>query len=364
MPAAFNPGIAIVGLDDVVGHKLLVLGHHGVFHAAANEALDCKECVFRVGHALPFGGLAYQGFAFGVESDDRRGCAGPFRIFDNLGGLALHDGDARVCRSKVNTNNFSHVFSPLGRQHAKSPIRRLQSRCLLCDPHMVRLFPDSKGKIVRAVYSGMFLWQQENRRVKIPMRYLPEFLDRSAQEQVLRDLREAVAVAPLFTPVMPRTAKPFSVRMTNMGSLGWVSDRAGYRYQASHPEPRDPWPAIPQSILSVWNRVSNYAHPPEACLVNFYGSDAKMGLHQDRDEEDFEAPVVSISLGDTALFRVGGTTRGGKTQSLKLASGDVLILEGPTRLAFHGIDRVIGGSSTLLKDGGRINLTLRRVTKP
>ena len=89
-----------------------------------------------------------------------------------------------------------------------------------------------------------------------------------------------------------------------------------------------------------------------------------MGLHQDRDEEDFEAPVVSISLGDTALFRVGGTTRGGKTQSLKLASGDVLVLEGPSRLAFHGIDRVIGGSSTLLKDGGRINLTLRRVSEP
>jgi alkylated DNA repair protein (DNA oxidative demethylase) len=196
------------------------------------------------------------------------------------------------------------------------------------------------------------------------MRYLPEFLDRNAQEQVLRHLRKAVAVAPLFTPVMPRAAKPFSVRMTNLGPLGWVSDKAGYRYQASHPVTGLPWPAIPQNILAVWTRVSNYPHPPEACLVNFYGAEAKMGLHQDRDEEDFEAPVVSISLGDTALFRVGGTTRGGKTQSLKLASGDVLILEGPSRLAFHGIDRVIGGSSTLLKDGGRINLTLRRVTKP
>jgi alkylated DNA repair protein (DNA oxidative demethylase) len=132
------------------------------------------------------------------------------------------------------------------------------------------------------------------------MRYLPEFLDRSAQEQVLRDLREAVAEAPLFTPVMPRTAKPFSVRMTNMGVLGWVSDKSGYRYQANHPELLTPWPAIPGSILEVWNRVSNYPHPPEACLVNFYGAEAKMGLHQDRDEEDFAAPVVSISLDDTA----------------------------------------------------------------
>ena len=117
-----------------------------------------------------------------------------------------------------------------------------------------------------------------------------------------------------------------------MGPLGWVSDKSGYRYQASHPELDCRGPPFPDSILAVWNRVSNYAHAPEACLVNFYGGDAKMGLHQDRDEEDFEAPVVSISLGDTALFRVGGTTRGGKTQSLKLASGDVLILGGPRGL--------------------------------
>ena len=196
------------------------------------------------------------------------------------------------------------------------------------------------------------------------MRYLPEFLDRGAQEQVLRNLRQALEQAPLVTPVMPKTAKPFSVRMSNVGPLGWVSDKSGYRYQATHPATGLSWPAIPQSIMAVWTKVSNYAHPPETCLVNFYEGDAKMGLHQDRDEEDFSAPVVSISLGDTAMFRIGGTTRGGKTQSLKLASGDVLILEGPSRLAFHGIDRIIGGSSTLLMDGGRINLTLRRVTKP
>ncbi len=196
------------------------------------------------------------------------------------------------------------------------------------------------------------------------MRYLPEFLSRDAQAQIVEDLRQAVELAPLFTPVMPRTAKPFSVRMTNMGPLGWVSDKAGYRYQPTHPDTGAAWPAIPQGIMDIWSKVSNYPHPPQACLVNFYAEGAKMGLHQDRDEEDFSAPVVSISLGDTALFRIGGTTRGGKTQSLKLSSGDVLVLEGDSRLAFHGIDRVIGGSSTLLKDSGRINLTLRRVTKP
>jgi DNA oxidative demethylase len=196
------------------------------------------------------------------------------------------------------------------------------------------------------------------------MRYVPQYLDRTCQEQLLEDLRKAVEMAPLFTPLMPRTGKPFSVRMTNMGVLGWVSDRSGYRYQPNHPETGSPWPPIPRAVMNIWNRVSDYAHPPEACLVNYYANGAKMGLHQDKDEENFAAPVVSISLGDTALFRIGGSTRGGKTQSLKLASGDVLVMEGPSRLAFHGIDRVMAGSSTLLKGGGRINLTLRRVTTP
>ena len=89
-----------------------------------------------------------------------------------------------------------------------------------------------------------------------------------------------------------------------------------------------------------------------------------MGLHQDRDEQDFDAPVLSLSLGDTAIFRVGGTSRGGKTVSLKLASGDALLFGGEARLAYHGIDRILAGSSGLLPQGGRINLTLRRVTKP
>jgi DNA oxidative demethylase len=193
----------------------------------------------------------------------------------------------------------------------------------------------------------------------------PGFLNQAAQTAMLGDLRRAIRSAPLFTPVMPRTGKPFSVRMTNLGRLGWVSDREkGYRYQPMHPETDDPWPAIPESVMNVWRMVSNYAHDPEACLVNLYRDTAKMGLHQDRDEEDFAAPVVSISLGDTALFRIGGTERGGKTKSFRLQSGDVLVMGGESRLAFHGVDKTYPGSSTLLKDGGRINLTLRRVSKP
>ncbi|MGL4323727.1 MAG: alpha-ketoglutarate-dependent dioxygenase AlkB family protein [Beijerinckiaceae bacterium] len=193
--------------------------------------------------------------------------------------------------------------------------------------------------------------------------WYPQYLDRAAQEHLRDAIRDVVRVAPLFQPTMPRTGKPFSVRMTNCGSLGWVSDKKGYRYQPQHPDMAQDWPPMPEILLQVWRGVSGFALLPEACLVNFYDSTAKMGLHQDRDEQEMDAPVVSVSLGDTAIFRIGGTTRGGPTQSVKLESGDVFVFGGAARLAFHGIDRLVPGSSTLLSQGGRINLTLRRVTK-
>jgi DNA oxidative demethylase len=192
--------------------------------------------------------------------------------------------------------------------------------------------------------------------------YHPGFLGRETQEALLSGVREAVRAAPLYTPRMPRTGKPFSVRMTNCGTLGWVSDESGYRYQPTHPETGEPWPPIPQIALDAWDRIGEYAHAPEACLVNFYAPDARMGLHQDRDEQDFDAPVVSLSLGDTGVFRYGGTTRGGKTRSIRLESGDAIVIGGESRLIYHGVDRIVSGSSTLLPNGGRINLTLRRVS--
>jgi DNA oxidative demethylase len=191
----------------------------------------------------------------------------------------------------------------------------------------------------------------------------PGRLDRREQEDLAGGIAHIIEAAPLFTPRMPRTGKLFSVRMTNCGGLGWVSDASGYRYQPLHPETGRPWPAIPVALLALWEEVSGYPAPPEACLVNVYGGGARMGLHQDRDEENLAAPVVSVSLGATCLFRVGGTQRGGPTRSFRLSSGDVVVLGGESRLAFHGVDRVLEGTSTLLPDGGRINLTLRRVTK-
>lgn len=190
-------------------------------------------------------------------------------------------------------------------------------------------------------------------------------LDRGEQLALLDDIRNVVKRAPLYVPTMPRTGKPMSVRMSNCGILGWVTDKErGYRYQATHPQTGDPWPAIPDRLLQLWRDIADHDQDPQACLINFYAVDAKMGLHQDRDEEDFSAPVVSVSLGDSCLFRVGGVSRKDATTSLKLVSGDVVVLGGPARLAFHGVDRIYPGTSTLLKDGGRINLTLRRVTRP
>jgi DNA oxidative demethylase len=189
------------------------------------------------------------------------------------------------------------------------------------------------------------------------------YFNRAAQEMLLGAVRNVIQEAPLYTPQMPRSGKPFSVRMTNCGSLGWVSDITGYRYQTAHPETGRLWPPIPGIVLEAWLDLSGYRALPEACLVNVYAPGTRMGLHQDRDEEDFSAPVVSLSLGDTCLFRIGGTKRSDPTRSFQLTSGDALILGGSNRLAFHGVDRILAGTSTLLPEGGRINLTLRRVSR-
>lgn len=187
------------------------------------------------------------------------------------------------------------------------------------------------------------------------------FLGRAAQESLVAEIRTVAQAAPFFSPVAP-SGKQMSVRMTSAGRLGWVTDRSGYRYQADHPSGRD-WPAIPDGVLAIWRELGSPERDPDSCLVNFYGEDARMGMHQDKDEGDFSWPVVSISLGDDALFRMGNPTRGGKTESLWLTSGDVVSMGGEARLSYHGIDRIRFGSSSLLPKGGRINLTLRVVDR-
>ncbi|MEL7127090.1 MAG: alpha-ketoglutarate-dependent dioxygenase AlkB [Pseudomonadota bacterium] len=186
-------------------------------------------------------------------------------------------------------------------------------------------------------------------------------LDGAAQAALVEDIRGVVAAAPLFSPDTPY-GKPMSVRMTSAGSLGWYSDRTGYRYAERHPSGAA-WPPIPTSVLDMWRALTGHVRQPDCCLINFYGEGARMGMHQDKDEQDFSWPVLSVSLGDAGLFRIGNTTRGGKTESLWLDSGDVVVMGGEARLTYHGVDRIRFGSSSLLPKGGRINLTCRVVGK-
>lgn len=200
-----------------------------------------------------------------------------------------------------------------------------------------------------------------------------------SQQQLVEIIRQLVAISPLYQPTMPRTGTPLNVKMTNLGQYGWVSDKTGgYRYQKHHPITQQNWPPIPPEILDIWQCFTgnsltefNLLNPnspqtawpePECCLVNFYKPDNKMGMHVDMDEADHTTPVLSISLGDDAIFRMGGKQRGGKTAKIKLQSGDVVVFANEARMHYHGVDRIMGGTSSLLKDQGRLNLTLRRVT--
>jgi alkylated DNA repair protein (DNA oxidative demethylase) len=196
------------------------------------------------------------------------------------------------------------------------------------------------------------------------MRLLPGHLDPDRQRQLTAELRRILDRAPLYSPAMPRSGSPYSVRMSNCGPLGWLSDRSGYRYSPTHPVTGEPWPAIPAMVLELWHATTGAAYLPEACLINYYAPTAKLGLHRDRDEAAKEAPILSISLGDTALFRLGGPARKDPTRSVKLASGDLVVLSGPARHWYHGVDRILPGTCQLLPEGGRFNLTLRRVTPP
>ncbi|MDX6749175.1 alpha-ketoglutarate-dependent dioxygenase AlkB [Geminicoccaceae bacterium 1502E] len=196
------------------------------------------------------------------------------------------------------------------------------------------------------------------------VRHLPGRLDGTAQRALVDEVLGLVGQAGWLEPVMPRSGRPLSVAMCNLGALGWITDRRGYRYEPVHPLTCRPWPPIPRLLLDLWEELAGYPHPPECCLVNLYREGARMGMHQDRDEAELAAPVLSVSLGDEAVFRVGGRERREAGVRLPLLSGDVLLMGGPARLLFHGVDRIMPGTSPLVPGGGRLNLTLRRVTQP
>lgn len=185
------------------------------------------------------------------------------------------------------------------------------------------------------------------------------FLEAAEQAALVEALRGVVRAAPLFSPMTPY-GKPMRVKLTSAGRYGWVSDRRGYWYEPRHPDGMA-WPPIPEEVLQIWRDLVSSERMPDCCLVNFYDADARMGMHQDRDEADFSWPVLSVSLGDEGLFRIGNATRGGKTESHWLQSGDVVVMGGDARLTYHGIDRIKPGTSMLLEKQGRINLTCRVV---
>ena len=196
-------------------------------------------------------------------------------------------------------------------------------------------------------------------------RIFPDYFCAAQCRLLHRWIESVLREAPLYTPHMPRSGRPMSVRMSNCGALGWYTDKElGYRYVDTHPDTGNPWPPICDTLRHLWRDVAEYRQQPEACLINFYSPGARMGLHRDSDEEAADAPVVSVSLGDSAVFRIGGRDRRSPTSTVTLASGSVAILGGPARHYFHGVDRIIAGSSDMIPGGGRFNLTLRRVTEP
>jgi DNA oxidative demethylase len=192
-------------------------------------------------------------------------------------------------------------------------------------------------------------------------RFFPAVIDPAGQTALVEAVMAAAETAPFYRPLTPG-GKPMSVQQTSFGPLGWTTDRAGYRYEPRHPQTGAPWPAMPKALLDLWSAYAGAAQPPDSCLINLYRDDARMGLHQDADEADFSVPVLSISLGDTAVFRLGGAARGDPTRTLRLNSGDICVLAGEARRAYHGVDRILAGSSRLIPGGGRINLTLRRAS--
>ena len=192
--------------------------------------------------------------------------------------------------------------------------------------------------------------------------HYPLYFGLAEQSALIEAVKEGVKQAPFYIARMPRTGTPMSVALSNFGTLGWMSDKErGYRYEAVHPISGQPWPPIPKLLLDLWDDVTGYPVQPECCLINWYKDGAKMGAHIDNDEQDAKAPVVSISLGDPAIFRMGGPARGGPTKGIKLFSGDVVVMAGESRFCYHSVSKVFYGESALVPRGGRINLTMRRV---
>lgn len=185
---------------------------------------------------------------------------------------------------------------------------------------------------------------------------------RSREAPLLAALEQIVERAPWRHMLTPG-GRRMSVAMTNCGNVGWVSDASGYRYDAVDPETGLPWPSMPDAFRELATGAAEHAgfggFDPDACLINRYAPGAKLSLHQDKDERDFDAPIVSVSLGLPAVFQFGGMRRSDPTRRVPLAHGDVVVWGGPSRLRYHGVLPLKDGHHPLL-GAYRINLTFRK----
>ena len=183
-------------------------------------------------------------------------------------------------------------------------------------------------------------------------------------EQSLIAVVESIAAAAPFRHLTTRGGYTMSVAMTNCGRVGWVSDKTGYRYDPLDPDTGAPWPALPEPFLRLAVDAASAAgfdgYDPDACLINRYVPGSKLGMHQDRDEKDPWAPIVSVSLGLPATFLWGGKRRGDPVRRLRVESGDVAVWGGPARFVYHGVAPLKAGEHPLT-GGVRINLTFRKV---
>jgi alkylated DNA repair protein (DNA oxidative demethylase) len=187
-------------------------------------------------------------------------------------------------------------------------------------------------------------------------------LAKPVEADLIAALREIVSQAPFRRMITPG-GHQMSVAMTNCGSAGWITDRSGYRYDGVDPESGRPWPAMPPVFCDLARQAAAGAgfdgFSPDACLINRYQPGARMSLHQDKDEQDFDAPIVSVSLGLPAIFLFGGLKRADKPRRFRLEHGDIAVWGGPARLFFHGVAPLADGEHSVM-GRQRINLTFRK----
>lgn len=194
---------------------------------------------------------------------------------------------------------------------------------------------------------------------------LPNFLSQRDQIKFVETTRQIVSEAPLTAPKMWNGSK-FKVKVTSCGSYGWFADERGYKYLTKHPLTQKPFPKMPKVFYDFAKKCAEEVllvnYKPQTCLINYYQNETgRLGLHVDDTEEDLTSPIVTLSLGDSCVFVVGGLERKDKIQKIVLHSGDVVIMHRQGRMLYHGVEKLLPGTSKLLRTGGRLSLTFRKV---